>query len=315
MIRKAAIISISGLVLTSEEKKIINKEKPWGIILFKRNIKSLDQITKLISSIRKTIKDKNFPIMLDEEGGRVSRLSYLVNNSFYNQKYFGNLFEKKNNHAKIIYKNYTNSICSILKKIGVNINTVPILDSLKNITHKSIGDRCFSKNPKLVNKLGKFCVNLYKKNKIATVIKHIPGHGLAKSDSHYMLPVVKKNFSYLKKNDFNSFKNTKSLFAMTAHILYTKLDSNNCATHSRKIIKNIIRKEIGFNGILISDDISMKALKYDIYTNAKFSLKSGCNLVLYCAGRVSETRKLLKFLPNIDKFTVKKTSEFYRYLS
>ena len=95
MIRKAAIISISGLVLTSEEKKIINKEKPWGIILFKRNIKSLDQITKLISSIRKTIKDKNFPIMLDEEGGRVSRLSYLVNNSFYNQKYFGNLFEKK----------------------------------------------------------------------------------------------------------------------------------------------------------------------------------------------------------------------------
>ena len=155
----------------------------------------------------------------------------------------------------------------------------------------------------------------YKKNKIGTIIKHIPGHGRSNSDSHYKLPVIKEKLQILKKTDFKCFKNNKSFFAMTAHILYKKLDKKNCATHSKKIINQIIRKEIGFKGILISDDISMKALKRDIYKNALLSLNAGCNLVLYCSGKVSENNKLLKIMPYIDEFTKKKTSEFYKFLS
>ena len=315
MNRKAIIISISGLKLTKDEKDLIKKEKPWGVILFKRNIKSLKQITNLINSIKKTIRDKKYPILLDEEGGRVTRLSNLIDNATYTQRHFGKLYESNKSIGTSVYQNYIFSISLMLKKIGINVNTVPVLDLLYKNKHKIIGDRSYSSNPFVVNKLGNICVDSYKKNKVGTVIKHIPGHGRSSSDSHYKLPVIKEKLKILKKSDFKCFKLNKSLFAMTAHILYKKLDKKNCATHSKKIIKNIIRKEIGFKGILISDDISMKALKNDIYTNALLSLKAGCNLVLYCSGKVSESRKLRKIVPHIDHFTKKKTSEFYKFLS
>ena len=315
MNRKAIIISISGLKLSRKEKYLIKNEKPWGVILFKRNIKSLNQSIKLIESIRKTIKDKKYPILLDEEGGRVTRLSNLFDNSIYSQKYFGKLYEKNKLIGNSVFKNYILSISLILNKIGININTVPVLDLLYKKKHKIIGDRSFSSKPHIVSNLGEICVKNYKKNKIGTVIKHIPGHGRSKSDSHYKLPIIKEKFQILKQTDFKCFKNNKSFFAMTAHILYNKLDKRNCATLSKKIINEIIRKEIGFKGILISDDISMKALKKNIYENALLSLSAGCNLVLYCSGKISESDKLLKMMPYIDEFTKKKTSEFYKFLS
>ena len=315
MNRKAIIISISGLELSKKEKNLIKREKPWGVILFKRNIKSLDQIIRLVQSIRKTIKDKKYPILLDEEGGRVTRLSNLFDNSIYSQNYFGRLYEKNKSIGSSVFQNYIFSLSLVLKKIGININTVPVLDLLHQNKHKIIGDRSFSSNPYIVSNLGEICVQNYKKNKIGTIIKHIPGHGRSNSDSHYKLPVIKEKLQILKKTDFKCFKNNKSFFAMTAHILYKKLDKKNCATHSKKIINEIIRKEIGFKGILISDDISMKALKRDIYKNALLSLNAGCNLVLYCSGKVSENNKLLKIMPYIDEFTKKKTSEFYKFLS
>ena len=178
-----------------------------------------------------------------------------------------------------------------------------------------IGNRSYSNNPLIVSELGKLCVNFYKKNKIATVIKHIPGHGGANLDSHFFTPKVKLNYKNLRKKDFFPFKKSKSLFAMTAHVLYTSIDKNNVATFSKKIISKIIRKKLGFKGILISDDISMKALNHNLITNAKKSLEAGCNLVLYCAGNHKDSLKLIKALPNIDKFTQKKTSEFYKFLS
>ena len=315
MNRKAIIISISGLELSKKEKNLIKREKPWGVILFKRNIKSLDQIIRLVQSIRKTIQDKKYPILLDEEGGRVTRLSNLFDNSIYSQNYFGRLYEKNKSIGSSVFQNYIFSLSLVLKKIGININTVPVLDLLHQNKHKIIGDRSFSSNPYIVSNLGEICVQNYKKNKIGTIIKHIPGHGRSNSDSHYKLPVIKEKLQILKKTDFKCFKNNKSFFAMTAHILYKKLDKKNCATHSKKIINEIIRKEIGFKGILISDDISMKALKRDIYKNALLSLNAGCNLVLYCSGKVSENNKLLKIMPYIDEFTKKKTSEFYKFLS
>jgi beta-N-acetylhexosaminidase len=315
MIRKAAIVSISGLILTKKEKIIIKKERPWGIILFKRNISSEKQLINLTKSIKALMKDKKYPILIDEEGGKVSRLSNFLDNSLYSQKYFGDIYKANKNVGTKLYKLYVDSLSKVLSKVGININTSPVLDLKKKNMHAVIGNRSYSTNSFIVNKLGKLCVKFYKKNKIATVIKHIPGHGGANLDSHFGLPKIHDTFKSLKKNDFKCFKNISSFFAMTAHILYTKIDKKNNATHSSKILRTIIRNEIGFKGILISDDISMKALKYDIIKNAHLALEAGCNLVLYCAGKTHEVKKLLNKTPYIDKFTMKKTSEFYKFLS
>ena len=312
--KKAIIISLKGTKLSPKEKKLIICEKPWGIILFKRNISSLDQLKKLITLIKKITKDRKFPILIDEEGGTVSRLSKIIKNN-YSQSFFGKLYEKKRNFALIVYKNYIDTICQILFSLGININTVPVLDLLQKQTHKIIQTRCYSKNIKTVKYLGDFCVRNYKKNKISTVVKHIPGHGAANTDSHITLPTVNKSNKKLNSSDFLCFKSINSHFAMTAHILYRKVDNTNVCTFSKKIIKNIIRKKMGFKGILISDDISMKALKYDLLTNAKKSLNAGCNLVLYCGGKYQVSMKLIKNIPYIDEFTQKKTSEFYKFLS
>tara|TARA_B100000780_G_scaffold264173_1_gene218611 strand:- start:2233 stop:3222 length:990 start_codon:yes stop_codon:yes gene_type:complete len=315
MIRKAAIISISGFSLTGQEINTLKKEKPWGVILFKRNISSEKQIKKLTSLIRKVMSDKLYPILIDEEGGRVTRLSNFLDNSLFSQKYFGDIYKINKKIGLNIYRSYIDSISSNLKNIGININTSPVLDLYCKKANQIIGNRSYSENVNIVNELGKQCVKFYKKNKISTIIKHIPGHGKANADSHFKLPVVKDNLKLLKKNDFKCFKNIASHFAMTAHVLYSKIDNKNNATHSKSLIKRIIRKEINFKGILISDDISMKALKYDLVKNGKLALEAGCNLILYCAGKTSDVKKLLKETPYIDSFTKKKTTELYKFLS
>ena len=315
MIRKAAIISIAGLFLTTKEIAVLKKEKPWGVILFKRNNLSEFQLANLTKKIKKVMNDKKFPILIDEEGGRVSRLSNFLDNSIFTQKYFADIYKFDKLIETQLYKTYIISLSKILLKTGININTSPVLDLTKINTHKVIGDRSYSTNYKTVNEFGKLCVKFYKLNKIATVIKHIPGHGGANLDSHFNLPKISNSFRTLKNTDFKCFKNTGSFFAMTGHILYRSIDKKNNVTHSEKVIKKVIRDEIGFKGILISDDISMKALKYNLVKNAELALKAGCNLVLYCAGKIKETDKLLKRMPYIDKFTAKKTSEFYKFLS
>ena len=313
MKKKAIIISIKGTKLSKFEKKILREENPWGIILFKRNLKSFIQIKQLTNQIKILSKNKHFPIMIDEEGKTVSRLKSIINHNF-NSTYFGCLFKADRNFCIKIYKQYIDSLCKILLELGININTIPVLDVLRNSTSKVIGKRSFSKDKKIVKNLGKLTVNYLHNNKIAAVIKHIPGHGVSTKDSHLVTPKVEMNLKKLNNIDFYPFKSSKAKLAMTAHILYKKLDKINVATFSKKIIKNIIRKKIKFNGIIISDDISMKALKYDLVKNAFKSLEAGCNLVLYCAGKSAENRKLLKSIPYIDDFTSKKTSEFYKFL-
>ena len=312
--RKAIIISILGTKLTNKEKKLIRIHKPWGVILFKRNCNTASQTKKLILNIRKVIQDKKYPILIDEEGIKVNRLSNFFKNSF-SQEYFGSLYKKDIKIAKKEYSKYLDSVISILKFLNINVNTTPVLDIKKKKTNKIIGNRSYSNKIHIIKELGNLCIKKYKKNKIASVIKHIPGHGEATMDSHKYLPKIKKSKTYLEKNDFKCFSNISSHFAMTAHVLLKKIDNKNCVTHSKKIIKEIIRSKIGFKGILISDDISMKALKFNLINNALFSINAGCNLVLYCRGNFKEMEKLLIKMPFIDKFTQKKTAEFYRFLS
>ena len=313
MKQKALIISIKGTKLSKKEKILLSKEKPWGIILFKRNLKSFNQIKKLITNIKNFSKNKNFPIIIDEEGGNVSRLSKIINHRV-SANFFGNLYKEDKNFCIKIFKHYINSLCKYLSDLGININTIPVLDVLRKNTNKVIGNRSFSEDKKIVKILGDLTIKYLHFNRIAGVIKHVPGHGASVSDSHKKMPKISLSFKKLNKIDFYPFKLSKAKFAMTAHILYSKIDKKSPATFSKTIIKNIIRRKFGFRGILISDDISMKALKYDLVSNAKKSLEAGCNLVLYCSGNTNENFKLIKSVPYIDKFTMKKTSEFYKFL-
>ena len=313
MIKKAIIVSVKGLTLTSKERLLLSKENPWGIILFKRNIKSLNQLQLLISNIKKLTNEKNFPILIDEEGSTVSRLRNIINHEF-SANYFGELYLINKKLCFKLYKKYITSLCKNLKNIGININTIPVLDVLRRNTSKIIGTRSFSINKKVVKILGQITVNQCHANNIISVIKHVPGHGCTVTDSHKKMPIVNLSYKELNNKDFFPFKSSSAKIAMTAHILYKKIDSINVATFSKKIIIKIIRKKIGFKGILMSDDISMKALKYDLVTNAKKSLDAGCNLVLYCAGNINENLRLIKSVPFIDKFTSKKTSEIYKIL-
>ena len=313
--RRSFITGVKSFTLSIHEKNFLMKFKPWGVILFSRNIKSIPQTKKLTNEIRKIFKDVNYPILIDQEGGRVSRLRYFLNTHSLTSEYFGDLYNIDKKIGLSIYKSYIKSVSNYLRNFGININTSPVLDLFEKKSHKIIGNRSYSENPITVNMLGRSCIKFYKNNKISTVIKHIPGHGKANVDSHFKLPIIKDNLRSLTRKDFKCFKNIKSHSAMTAHILYEKIDRKNNATHSKILIKKIIRKQIGFKGILISDDISMKALKYNIVKNARLALEAGCNLILYCAGITHEVKKILKETPYIDAFTKKKTSEFYKFLS
>ena len=154
MIRKAAIVSIAGTSLTRDEITILKKEKPWGIILFKRNILSEKQLANLTKKIKLIMKDKKFPILIDEEGGRVSRLSNFIDNSIYDQRYFANIYKSNKLIGTKLYRTYINALSKILQNTGININTSPVLDLMKINTHKVIGNRSYSNNPNIVNELG-----------------------------------------------------------------------------------------------------------------------------------------------------------------
>ena len=312
--RRSFIVGINSTKLSSKEKFFLKTYKPWGVILFTRNIKNINQTFKLTSSIRKIFNDKKYPILIAQEGGRVNRLKNIITFENLNSEYFGKKYLKNINEFKFFYKLFIDKTSYLLKSVGANINTSPVLDLKVKGASNIIGDRSFSKDPKIVSKIGDYCIDYFHENRIGTVIKHIPGHGLAKVDSHFFTPVVNKKINYLVKKDFLPFKNKKALFAMTAHIIFNEIDSINTVTHSKKLIK-IIRKKIGFKNILISDDLSMKSLKGTLKENTIKAFNAGCNLALHCNGNYKEMEIIGKNSPLIDKFITKKTSQFYKILS
>jgi len=310
---KSFVCGIKGIYLSNKEKKFLIKYKPWGIILFSRNIKTIKQTKILTNSIKKIFKNENYPILIDQEGGRVTRLKKFIDTSIFSAKFFGDLYKKNNKKFEIYFNVYINQISYLLKTLGININSVPVLDIRKVKSHNVIGDRSYSSNKKIVSKIGDICIEKFHKNRIATIIKHIPGHGLARSDSHKKLPIINQKIEYLLKNDFQTFKNKKSLMAMTGHLLFKNIDKET-VTHSKKIIK-LIRNKIGFKNIIITDDLSMNALTYSLEENVKKSFLAGCNLALHCNANLKEMLIVAKNSPKIDNFIVKKTSQLTEIIS
>ncbi len=311
--RRSFIVGIKSIKLSSKEKFFLKKYKPWGIILFTRNIKNIKQTSELTSSIRKIFNDKHYPILIDQEGGRVNRLKNIISFDNFTSEFFGKIYKKDFRKFELIYKLFIDKTTNMLTLMGININTSPILDLRVKGSSNIIGNRSFSKDPKIVSKIGDYCIKYFHDNGIGTVMKHVPGHGLAKVDSHYFTPIVNKKIDYLLKNDFFPFKNKKTFFAMTAHIIFKRIDKLNTVTHSKKLIR-IIRRKIGFKNILISDDLSMKSLKGSLEENTIKTFNSGCNLALHCNGNLKEMTVVGKNSPILNKFIKKKTSEFYKIL-
>ena len=312
--RRSFIVGIKSLKLSSNEKYFLKKFKPWGVILFSRNIRNIKQTFELTSSIRAIFNDKKYPILIDQEGGRVNRLEKIISFNNLTSEFFGNKFKKNFREFNLYYKLFIDKTSYLLKSIGVNVNTSPVLDLRIKGASNVIGDRAFSKDPKVVSKIGDYCIDYYHQNEIGTVIKHIPGHGLANVDSHHFTPIVKKRLSHLLKKDFLAFKNKKAFFAMTGHIIFSKIDKENTVTHSKKLIR-LIREKIKFKNIIISDDLSMKSLKSSLEENTIKTFKAGCNLALHCNGNLNEMTTVGKNSPIINKFIIKKTSQFYKILS
>jgi beta-N-acetylhexosaminidase len=312
--RRSFIVGIKGTKLDNQEIKFLNQYKPWGIILFSRNLKDIKQIKSLTKKIRKIFRDKYYPIIIDQEGGRVNRLDKFISLDYLTSEYFGKLYIKDKRQFNLIYKLFIDKTSHLLSSLGININTAPVLDLRYKGSSNIIGDRSYSNDPKVVSKIGDICIKNFKNNSIASVIKHIPGHGLAKVDSHHFTPTIDKTFNFLKKNDFKTFKSKNSLFAMTAHVIFNKIDPENTVTHSKKMIK-IIRNQIKFKNILISDDLSMKSLKHTIEQNTIKAFDAGCNLALHCNGNLKEMSIVAKNSPKVNPFILKKTSEFYRNIS
>ena len=310
---RSFICGIKSYKLSKSEIKFLRKYKPWGIILFSRNIKTIKQTQLLTKSLKNILQNPTLPILIDEEGGRVSRLRKFIDNSVFTNKYFGDLYKKDKKKFNLYFDVYVKQISYLLKLLGININTVPVLDLKRKNFHKIVDDRSFSSNKKIVSTMGDICINHFHKNGVATVMKHIPGHGLAKVDSHKNLPKITKNEDYLLKNDFYTFKNKKALIAMTGHLLFRKIDPQNNVTHSKKII-SLIRNKIKFKNLILTDDLSMKALKDKLDIRVKKSFLAGCNLALHCNGNLSEMVTVAQNSPKLDKFVSKKTSQLIKII-
>ena len=303
------IFGVKSYKLKKKEKNFFQESNPLGFILFERNCKNYKQTKLLIKDLKKTTSHKYTMIMIDQEGGRVARLKNPNWKSYPSAEYFGIKAKKNLSVAKkLIFKNSI-EIAKDLKKLGINMNCAPVLDVKYDFTNNVIGDRSFSSNPRIVSELGKSFCNGLKKIGIIPIVKHIPGHGPSSRDSHKTTPNVDLDLISLNNKDFLPFKKLKKEpVAMIAHIIYNKIDKE-IACCSKKIIKKIIRKKIGFKGLLISDDINMKALKGTIKNKVKAILKSGCEIILHCNANIKEMMQIYSSIPLIKKETLKKVSK------
>ena len=307
MNNSAIILGIKAFNLSFDEKCLLKEKKPLGVILFSRNIKSPEQLLNLIKSIKK-ILGKEAMILIDQEGGKVARLNKKYWKNYPNANYFGKIANGNLDKAKkLTYENFKD-IGKNLNKLGINYNCAPVLDLKIKGASSVIGNRAFSRSPEIVSQLSlQACKGLLSEN-VFPIIKHIPGHGRAKVDSHFYLPIIKSSKKVLQEDFYPFIKLNKQPFAMIAHIKYLDLDKENCATFSKSII-SFIKNKLGFEGILLSDDLCMKALKGSFINRARKAINAGCDIVLHCEPNISDAIKSCVGAGYASKMLIKKIKE------
>lgn len=298
----AAILGCAGTTLTAEEVAFFKDVKPWGFILFKRNIADPNQVRALTAALRETVGREDAPILIDQEGGRVARLQPPHWRTYPPGRAYGALVANDPLVAREITRLGARLIAHDLHALGINVDCVPVLDVPDPKGHEIIGDRAYGDTPEQVATLGRAAAEGLLAGGVLPIIKHIPGHGRAMADSHLELPVVNAKLAELDARDFAPFRVLSDMpMAMTAHVVYTAIDRKNPATTSKKAIKKIIRESIGFDGLLMSDDLSMKALSGDFKQRAKDSLSAGCDVVLHCNGDMAEMKAVMSGVGRMGK--------------
>lgn len=284
----AAIYGLQGETLAPDEKAFFRDADPWGFILFARNIDRPNQVKALTDSLRDCV-GRNAPVFIDQEGGRVQRLKPPVWRAAPPAERFGVLWEREPECAIEAVRLNHQMLGAELIAVGVDADCAPCLDIRVPGAHDVIGDRAFHTDPDPVRALGAAALDGLLDQGVLGVIKHIPGHGRAGVDSHLDLPVVDADLETLTHTDFAAFQGLdNALMAMTAHVIYSALDPEACATHSADVIARIIRDLMGFDGVLMSDDLSMQALSGSLQQRGERALSAGCDMVLHCNGVMAE---------------------------
>ncbi len=304
---KPVFFGIEGYSLTEEEKHLFSKNTPLGFILFDRNVRNVEQLKELTDELRQITSNENIPILVDQEGGRICRLWPPDFTGIGWCSTYGDWWiDGYKKHAISGVISHSRSIAKDFKMAGINTDCYPCLDVRSPESAQILQKRFFSDQPEIVSELANVAIEELLKQKIMPVAKHFPGYGRAVCDPHQDLPIVKATLTELEK-DFYPFKNLvdKDIFGMTAHCIYQAIDEENPSTLSRKVI-SFIRSEIGFNGLLMCDDISMGALKYPLLEKSLKALDAGCDAVLHCNGNIEEMKALLMVLPDISEQSLKR---------
>ncbi|GHD09833.1 beta-N-acetylhexosaminidase [Tianweitania populi] len=297
---KAVILGAAGPVLTPEEETFFREHRPWGFILFARNIVDADQVRALVACMRKCTDRPDAPVFLDQEGGRVQRLRPPLAPNYPPAAALGALYASDQKSGLRATWLLSRLHAFDLLKLGINADCLPVLDVPVAGAHDVIGNRAYGTEPEVVGTLGRAAVNGLLAGGVLPVMKHVPGHGRATADTHLALPTVDASLEELRARDFAPFKALSDVgMAMTAHVIYSAIDPDLPATTSPIVVDEIIRKEIGFDGLLMSDDVSMKALSGDFASRSRAILAAGCDIVLHCNGVMGEMEAVVAETPRL----------------
>ncbi len=297
----AAIFGCAGLSLTAEEKAFYRDCDPAGFILFARNVDTPDQVRRLTHDLRDTIQREDAPILIDQEGGRVARLKPPHWRQPPPAEIFGRMYAKNAQAGVQAARLNAAVIGAELLDLGLTVDCLPLIDLRFDGAHDIIGDRAFSDDPDVVATLGRAAAEGLIDAGVLPVIKHIPGHGRAVVDTHEALPTVDTPLDVLRETDFQPFAALSDMpIAMTAHIVYQAIDPLFPATTSPTLIEDIIRGEMGFDGLLLSDDLSMKALQGGLEDRARDAVGAGCDIALHCNGDMAEMRAVAAGTPALS---------------
>ena len=295
----AAIYGCAGKTLSDAEKSFFRDAAPWGFILFARNCDTPDQIKRLTETLREAC-GYNAPILIDQEGGRVARLKPPHWRKYPTGQRLGALYAQSSAKGLEAARLGARLIASDLSPLGINVDCLPVLDVPVPGAHDVVGDRAYALTPDPVAAMGRAAAEGLMEGGVLPVIKHIPGHGRAGVDSHLSLPVVEASAEELRATDFPPFRALNDMpLAMTAHVVYTAFDKEAPATTSHKLIHEIIRGEIGFQGLLMSDDLSMQALAGTLKERTYASVAAGCDLALHCNGKMDEMEQVARETPTL----------------
>lgn len=289
--RTALITGVSGHALTNDERAFLRDVRPAGGILFTRNCRDLQQVAALVAEIREAAGADDFLMLIDQEGGRVQRLRGELGRALPPARVYGNMFAHDSERAKMAAYLVARLTAQDLRALGIDTNCAPVLDVPVPGAHDIIGDRAYGIDTASVVALGREVMMGYAAGGVVPVIKHIPGHGRAGADSHLALPVVDTPREELSRSDFLPFRALSDApSAMTAHVVFSAIDAERPASTSKRVIDEVIRGEIGFDGLLMSDDLSMHALSGPMRQRAGEVLAAGCDVALHCNGDLSEMR-------------------------